>query len=228
MLLVVSLAMVLPLAHLQGKSLPTPRYMFKFMLLAVSLVMLLPLAHPLKEDSPVSSINSTHRAAILDSRLTQDIRGSSLLSQYLLVTLHHTYWIFQSGGDQYRRKSIMHSEFCSLTLIFAEGAPPPPPTNVQNYGPEGTNNQFQYSQCTGKKKALCVCFFYLNADQSSINLFSDWNQLFRSRRRVKRVYQWRKQHAKFPLQWARTAFITPLNHLLLCPKPTMDTKKMTL
>ena len=51
-------------------------------------------------------------------------------------------------------------------MIFAEGPPPRPPTHIQNYGPQFQNANnvltqpfFQYSQCTGKKKALCVCFF---------------------------------------------------------------------
>ncbi|KDR73066.1 hypothetical protein GALMADRAFT_252495 [Galerina marginata CBS 339.88] len=47
------------------------------------------------------------------------------------------------------------------------GPPPRPPTQVQNYGPhfQGQNNRdaqpfFQYSQCNGKKKALCVGINY--------------------------------------------------------------------
>jgi hypothetical protein len=39
--------------------------------------------------------------------------------------------------------------------------PPMPPAQQQMYGPQQTENTrqmwFQYSQCTGKKKALCVC-----------------------------------------------------------------------
>ena len=84
-------------------------------------------------------------------------------------------------------------------MIFID-APPPPPTHIQNYGPEGANNHFQYSQCTGKKKALCVCFFVrtlINPQQQTF--FLDRNQLFRSGRRVKRVYQRRKQYAKIPV-----------------------------
>ena len=45
------------------------------------------MALPLKEDFPLSSINSTTRAVILDSRLAQDIQGT-LLRQYPLVMLH--------------------------------------------------------------------------------------------------------------------------------------------
>ncbi|KAJ3574191.1 hypothetical protein NP233_g1948 [Leucocoprinus birnbaumii] len=47
------------------------------------------------------------------------------------------------------------------------GPPPRPPTQVQNYGPQlqGPNHQtsqpfFQYSQCNGKKKALCIGINY--------------------------------------------------------------------
>ncbi|KAJ7494771.1 peptidase C14, caspase domain-containing protein [Mycena galericulata] len=46
-----------------------------------------------------------------------------------------------------------------------------PPTSVQNYGPQfqGPNQQiqqpyFQYSQCTGKKKALCIGINYFGQD----------------------------------------------------------------
>lgn len=55
-----------------------------------------------------------------------------------------------------------------------------PPTQMQHYGPQvqGQNQHvqqpyFQYSQCTGKKKALCVCH---NVDLSachSANIFPD-------------------------------------------------------
>ncbi|KAJ3532748.1 hypothetical protein NM688_g7380 [Phlebia brevispora] len=48
------------------------------------------------------------------------------------------------------------------------GVPPRPPTQQQNYGPAftGSNNTqqqpfFQYSQCTGKKKALCIGINYI-------------------------------------------------------------------
>ncbi|KAH9939502.1 putative metacaspase [Amylocystis lapponica] len=47
------------------------------------------------------------------------------------------------------------------------GPPPRPPAEQQHYGPvwQGANNQqqqpyFQYSQCTGKKKALCIGINY--------------------------------------------------------------------
>lgn len=47
------------------------------------------------------------------------------------------------------------------------GYPAPPPQESQHYGPviDGPNNSqqqpyFKYSQCTGRKKALCVCRLY--------------------------------------------------------------------
>ena len=63
-------------------------------------------------------------------------------------------------------------------MISTEGPPPPPPPHIQNYGPhfQDANNRdtqpfFQYSQCTGKKKALCVCSLILIGDQSSTSIF---------------------------------------------------------
>lgn len=58
-----------------------------------------------------------------------------------------------------------------LKKMVAEGPPPPPPSQQQSYGPSFEDAQhhqrqlyFQYSQCTGKKKALCVCL--LTPDRS--------------------------------------------------------------
>ncbi|EMD33516.1 hypothetical protein CERSUDRAFT_118087 [Gelatoporia subvermispora B] len=54
------------------------------------------------------------------------------------------------------------------TYAAPDGPPPPPPTSEQRYGPvfEGANHQqqqpfFQYSQCTGKRKALCIGINYI-------------------------------------------------------------------
>ncbi|KAJ8521737.1 hypothetical protein ONZ45_g1645 [Pleurotus djamor] len=49
------------------------------------------------------------------------------------------------------------------------GPPPRPPSGVQYYGPQGNNNQrsqpnFQYSQCNGKRKALCIGINYFGQD----------------------------------------------------------------
>ncbi|KXN84709.1 Metacaspase-1 [Leucoagaricus sp. SymC.cos] len=59
---------------------------------------------------------------------------------------------YQPGGNQWH----------------PQGPPPRPPNTVQNYGPQfqGPNHQpaqpfFQYSQCTGKKKALCIGINYV-------------------------------------------------------------------
>ena len=57
-----------------------------------------------------------------------------------------------------------HMRFGLITRVRVAGPPPPPPTQQQSYGPsfEGSDHQqhqlfYQYSQCNGKKKALCVC-----------------------------------------------------------------------
>ena len=45
------------------------------------------------------------------------------------------------------------------------GAPPPPPSSMQNFGhgaPQGY--QFQYSQCTGRRKALLIGINYFGTD----------------------------------------------------------------
>lgn len=76
---------------------------------------------------------------------------------------------------------------------YAAGPPPRPPTQQQNYGPafEGANHRqqqpfFQYSQCTGKKKALCVSYFgrsarnvhvFLPIYQIGINYFGTQSEL---------------------------------------------------
>ncbi|EIM91225.1 uncharacterized protein STEHIDRAFT_49989 [Stereum hirsutum FP-91666 SS1] len=67
------------------------------------------------------------------------------------------------------------SHSSSVPLIIAPSLPPPagpppqrPPTNQQNYGPQFENQYshqqeqpyFQYSQCNGKKKALCIGINY--------------------------------------------------------------------
>lgn len=51
------------------------------------------------------------------------------------------------------------------------GPPPMPPTQQQHYGPHFTDAQqhdvqpyFQYSQCNGKKKALCIGINYFGQD----------------------------------------------------------------
>ena len=41
-------------------------------------------------------------------------------------------------------------------------APPPPPQAPQHYGPSSNGFAFQYSQCTGRKKALLIGINYFN------------------------------------------------------------------
>ncbi|KAF9450916.1 hypothetical protein P691DRAFT_664412 [Macrolepiota fuliginosa MF-IS2] len=71
-------------------------------------------------------------------------------------------------GQQYQQQpnpsSGGHSD---ANQYHPHGPPPRPPATVQNYGPqvqgpEHRNAQpyFQYSQCTGKKKALCIGINY--------------------------------------------------------------------
>ena len=55
---------------------------------------------------------------------------------------------------------------CVFALLLKAGPPPPPPSQQQYYGPQfqgagGQQSQpfFQYSQCNGNRKALCVCTF---------------------------------------------------------------------
>ncbi|PPQ66735.1 hypothetical protein CVT26_009536 [Gymnopilus dilepis] len=64
------------------------------------------------------------------------------------------------------------------------GPPPRPPPQVQNYGPhfQGPNNQdsqpfFQYSQCTGKKKALCIGINYFGSQQELRGCINDANNM---------------------------------------------------
>ncbi|KAF9567401.1 hypothetical protein CPC08DRAFT_814269 [Agrocybe pediades] len=64
------------------------------------------------------------------------------------------------------------------------GPPPRPPTQVQHYGPhfEGPNHRdtqlsFQYSQCTGKKKALCIGINYFGQDGELRGCINDVNNI---------------------------------------------------
>ncbi|KAG6817677.1 hypothetical protein H0H87_005435 [Tephrocybe sp. NHM501043] len=70
----------------------------------------------------------------------------------------------QGGGYPGQYGSAVHH-----TQQYAppSGPPPPPPTQQQHYGPQvqGAHGQtaqpfFQYSQCNGKKKALCIGINY--------------------------------------------------------------------
>ncbi|KAF8806293.1 hypothetical protein BYT27DRAFT_7191621 [Phlegmacium glaucopus] len=65
-----------------------------------------------------------------------------------------------------------------------QGPPPRPPTQVQNYGPhfQGAHNReaqpfFQYSQCTGKKKALCIGINYFAQNGELRGCINDANNM---------------------------------------------------
>ncbi|KAI6125078.1 caspase domain-containing protein [Pisolithus croceorrhizus] len=67
--------------------------------------------------------------------------------------------------------------------IMTDG-PPMPPSQYQFYGPQmqGPNNQvqqpyFQYSQCTGKKRALCIGINYFNQPAQLAGCINDANNL---------------------------------------------------
>lgn len=48
-----------------------------------------------------------------------------------------------------------------LIRLSAQGRPPPPPTHTQNFGAGAPNGYtFQYSNCTGRRKALLIGINY--------------------------------------------------------------------
>uniref|UniRef100_A0A0W0EY84 Peptidase C14 caspase domain-containing protein n=1 Tax=Moniliophthora roreri TaxID=221103 RepID=A0A0W0EY84_MONRR len=64
------------------------------------------------------------------------------------------------------------------------GPPPRPPTEQQYYGPQYQDSQhhnrqpfFQYSQCTGKKKALCIGINYFGQDGELRGCINDANNM---------------------------------------------------
>lgn len=66
------------------------------------------------------------------------------------------------------------------------GPPPRPPFGDQNYGPQlqGANHQtsqpfFQYSQCNGKKKALCIGINYIGQKSELNGCINDANNIQR-------------------------------------------------
>lgn len=72
------------------------------------------------------------------------------------------------GANQYHpRKLPRLSRELNMKITSPDGPPPRPPSNVQNYGPQtqGPDHRnvqpfFKYSQCTGKRKALCIGINY--------------------------------------------------------------------
>ncbi|WWC85991.1 metacaspase-1 [Kwoniella dendrophila CBS 6074] len=63
---------------------------------------------------------------------------------------------------------------------YGGGAPVRPPSQAQHYGPQlhGQNGQnaqpyFQYSQCTGRRKALCIGINYIGSSQALAGCIND-------------------------------------------------------
>ncbi|KAI0091227.1 caspase domain-containing protein [Irpex rosettiformis] len=74
----------------------------------------------------------------------------------------------------------------NLSDHMIAGPPPRPPTQQQNYGPsfETANHTrqqpyFQYSQCTGKKKALCIGINYIGQSAALKGCINDANNVRR-------------------------------------------------
>ncbi|KZT73594.1 hypothetical protein DAEQUDRAFT_743062 [Daedalea quercina L-15889] len=73
------------------------------------------------------------------------------------------------------------------------GPPPRPPTGQQNYGPrmntpggqEQLQPYFQYSQCTGRRKALCIGINYIGTEQELKGCINDAQNM---RRFLKQEY----------------------------------------
>ncbi|KAG6813410.1 Ca(2+)-dependent cysteine protease [Tricholoma furcatifolium] len=77
----------------------------------------------------------------------------------------------QGGGYPGAYGGAPQQQYVHLFSASMCGPPPPPPVHQQNYGPQFQNASghtvqpyFQYSQCTGKKKALCIGINYFGQD----------------------------------------------------------------
>jgi len=90
------------------------------------------------------------------------------------------------------------------------GPPPRPPTGNQNYGPQfqGANQQnsqafFQYSQCNGKKKALCIGINYIGQKNELSGCINDANniQRFLCRELTSQITLAAQVHDSFRLAW---------------------------
>ncbi|KDR84061.1 hypothetical protein GALMADRAFT_236691 [Galerina marginata CBS 339.88] len=81
----------------------------------------------------------------------------------------------ESEGEQEEQESEPHHEaegFGSLAEALA-AKPHAPPSKIQTYGDRGVEQSFQYSQCTGKKKALLVGINYFGQDAELSGCIND-------------------------------------------------------
>ncbi|KAH9482358.1 Metacaspase-1 [Psilocybe cubensis] len=92
-------------------------------------------------------------------------------------------------GQQYHQQHQQQGGFPGAGGYRPPPGPPPPrpPTQIQTYGPqfEGANHRamqpsFQYSQCTGKKKALCIGINYFGQAGELRGCINDVHNIQRS------------------------------------------------
>ena len=72
----------------------------------------------------------------------------------------------EEDEDERKLRFYISSMATDLGMLSLVGTPPMPPSGIQNYNPQGADVEdsqpfFQYSQCTGKKKGLFVCSFFI-------------------------------------------------------------------
>ncbi|KAJ8072460.1 Ca(2+)-dependent cysteine protease [Marasmius tenuissimus] len=89
---------------------------------------------------------------------------------------------YHASREGYPGQTYANQQYASQ---FHPGGPPPmPPSHAQHYGPqfEGSDHQsrqpyFQYSQCTGKKKALCIGINYIGRNGELQGCINDANNI---------------------------------------------------
>ncbi|KAL0061960.1 Ca(2+)-dependent cysteine protease, partial [Marasmius tenuissimus] len=89
---------------------------------------------------------------------------------------------YHASREGYPGQTYANQQYASQ---FHPGGPPPmPPSQAQHYGPqfEGSDHQsrqpyFQYSQCTGKKKALCIGINYIGRNGELQGCINDANNI---------------------------------------------------
>lgn len=167
----------------------------------------------LKEDIRDSNItnntNSTNSINNHNISSTVDIQGNSIRETSACSSnlLRNCKMTMKSAGIT-RTTHLVGCRTFTLSDMFKSheytaGPPPRPPTQIQNYGPQMQNNQqpyFQYSQCNGKKKALCVYIVDISRifPPDSHLQHVDWNKLFRPNWGASGMHQRREEHREFP------------------------------